>query len=124
MDVDKVTLDVILGNLDKQDKKQKTIYKLLNECTQPPINKNEKWEREKSWLWEINHLRNHIAHHSIVSSSISVNVGARKDVCAEMHIYKPKRKPHDSIKESNPREYFDTCFHKFEHLRESVEKLL
>ena len=97
------------------------------------------WDRSKSWLWEINDLRNRIAHRSITSQAIAVVVGGStntKLIVAELtaspiirhnqtshEVPIPNPKP-ESIFESNPKLYFENCYNKFEKLKTDVRNLL
>jgi hypothetical protein len=90
-------------------------YCLLDECTQEPII-YPNLDRTRSWLWEINHIRNQIAHRSIVSKHINVMVGAGSGNNVSMSIT-------DNIKESDPYDYFYSNYNKFLKLYEEIKKL-
>ena len=125
LDTDDVELSRILGGLNKNDTKQNMVHQLLNDSTQPPRRIIDGWERNRTWLWEINHLRNRIARQSIISSAVSVVVGSNSDPKADMIIYtQGGRFQHDPIKESNPKDYFEDCLKKFETLKTNVIQLL
>ena len=76
---------------------------------------NWEWERGKSWLWEVNKLRNQINHQSMS------NQAARTDGSASMIIWVKK---HQNVEIENPRHYFDGCFANFERLRDEIRSLL
>lgn len=125
LDEDNVDLFAVLGKLDKTDTIQKDVHRLLNDCTQPPQRGSSGWIRDKSWLWEINHIRNRIGHISILSSAVSVSVGSGQDPQASMIIYTPKKYfQNDPIKEAKSNEYFTQCYKKFVELKEAINKLL
>lgn len=125
LDIDDVELSRILGGLDKNNTTQETVHQLLNDATQLPRHTVNGWERNHTWLWEINHLRNRIAHQSIISSAVSVVVGSSSDPKADMIIYtQGERFQHDPVKESKPKDYFKDCMKKFEKLKTDVEKLM
>jgi len=123
LDEDEVGLSKILTHLDQNISNQKNIYDLLHNITQPPKKLQVGWKRSKSWLWEINHLRNRIAHTDIVKGAIVAGPGlATKQ---SMIIYDQHRNHElDPIKEPKPKIYFKECIKKFEKLNAQIEKLL
>ena len=123
LDEDEVELSKILTCLDQNISNQKNIYDLLHNITQPPKKLQKGWERSKSWLWEINHIRNRIAHTGIIKGAIVAGPGlATKQ---SMIIYDQHGNYElDPIKEPKPKIYFEECIKKFEKLNTQIEQLL
>lgn len=97
------------------------------------------WDRSKSWLWEINDLRNRIAHRRILSQAIVAFAGGTSNtklivseletkpvirhnqISHEVPITNPKK---ETIFESEPKSYFEDCYDKFEKLKTNMRNLL
>lgn len=104
-----------LQNIQTNNGNVWTCYCLLDECTQEPIT-YPNIDRTRSWLWEMNYIRNQIAHRSIVSKHINVIIGAGSGINVSMSIT-------DNIKESHPYDYFYSNYNKFLKLYEEIKKL-
>lgn len=125
LDEDKVRLDTILEKLDKTDQTQKLIYKLLNDATQLPRRNDTVWDRSKSWLWELNYIRNRIGHRNILSSALVVVAGAGESISASLIVYQPREdNPNNQIKEAKPKEYYTKGFEKFSELKNKIDELI
>ena len=122
LDEDEVDLSSVLGKLDRTILSQQSVRSMLNDCTQTPLREIDGWNRNRSWLWEINHLRNRIGHISILRSAISVQVGSTEDPKASLIIYTPKNG--HSLEEKKPKEYFTECIQKFVDLKDNIASLL
>lgn len=123
LDEDEVDFRTILGRLDTDTSPQSKVRALLNDCSQTPTRITDDWNRSKSWLWEINHLRNRIGHISILRNAISVTVGSTEEPKAKLIIYTPKNSGH-SLEEKDPKEYFIGCRTKFVQLKDDIINLL
>jgi len=128
------------------DSKFGQIWNLIHDSIQQPekvvLTQNIEfweWDRSKSWLWEINDLRNRTAHRSILSQNIAVVVGGstntkllvaeltikpvirHNQISHEVPISNPKK---ETIFESDPKSYFKDCYNKFEKLKTDIRNLL
>lgn len=121
------------------------IWNLISNCIQQPskviITQSPQfweWDRTNSWLWEINALRNKIAHRSINGQQIipGSNGLVTKLIICELSIRPiirlnnstntvpiPNPKP-ETIHEEKPKDYFEDCFKKFEKLKQDIRNLL
>ena len=85
------------------------------------------WKRNNSWLWEINRLRNNIAHNNILNQAVSQVMGADiQDSPRLIMRIKDERLthgPHPGLRVleiENPSTYFKECYNKFEKLKTDV----
>lgn len=128
------------------DSKFGQIWNLIHDSIQKPekviLTQNIEfwdWDRSRSWLWEINDLRNRIAHKRILSQAIIATVGGStntKLIIAELSnkpVIKHNQTSHEipipnpkkeSIFESDPKLYFEDCYSKFEKLKTDIRNLL
>ncbi len=130
------------------DRNQKftQIWNLIHDSIQQPekVNLTQnieswEWDRSKSWLWEINHLRNKIIHRNILSQKIVVSAGGSpisKLIVVELTKNFVIRNNHRSNKvsitdskrelifESDPKLYFEDCYGKFEKLKTDIRSFL
>ena len=89
------------------------------------------WKRDNSWLWEINELRNNIAHRNILKQAVYRPSGddASDNPRLIMRI-KDKRVKHGphpglrSLEIPDPKTYFKKCYNKFEKLKTNVQNYL
>ena len=110
--VKKVNLQNILLRLQKMPTNNSNlwhVFDLLNNCLQE-YNTSD-YNREKSWLWELNTLRNRIAHTNIISKNIDVTLDTHGGVTVCNMIIV------NGIKESNPRKYFQKAYDNFIQLQ-------
>lgn len=128
------------------DLKFRQIWTLIHDSIQQPekvilIQNIEfwEWDRSKSWLWEINDLRNRIAHRRILSQAIVAFAGGSSNtklivseletrpvirhnqISHEVPITNPKK---EIIFESEPKSYLEDCYNKFEKLKTDIRTLL
>lgn len=127
------------------DSKFTQIWNLISDCIQQPSKvilpsspEFWDWDRTKSWLWEINTLRNRIAHRSINGQQIIPGV---KDLTTKLIIAELSPRPivrlnnkTETVPITNPRvetihvedikEYFEERFAKFEKLKSDIRNLL
>lgn len=132
--------------LSDKNLKFKDIWNLIQNCTQEPekivLGNNPEfweWDRTKSWLWEINKMRNHIAHNSITGQNIVAFAGG--GINTKMRICTLSKKPmiriknrtctvliknvkEEEIKEIDPRKYFTECYENFVCLKNKINELL
>lgn len=97
------------------------------------------WDRSKSWLWEINKLRNRVTHTSITSQHINATAGG--GISTKMNIVSLAKRPiiklnnrtrrvlisnpkEDHIQEEDLRRYFDDCYDKLVTLKDNIKNLL
>ena len=120
--------NVSVGNLLKKlannsDQNFQKIHIMINDATQSPqqINNSQsqqtEWDRQKSWLTELNILRNQIGHRNASNQAIYRGGGPDKSmmiICVD----------HLKIEIEEPRRYFDDCFVKFEKLKNDIRALL
>jgi hypothetical protein len=124
-------LNVLRSNKSAGDTKSDKILSLLENCTQEPKydNKMQKWVRDKSWLFEINAMRDQIAHRNITGRALTAGVESMQFAKAEMIVYLKKENVNGieietTIKESNPYAYFNMCYHKFVTLKDQIMCIL
>lgn len=115
-DVKLMTIMHRLQNLQTTNTNVWKVFELLHNCTMP-ITIPLLIDRSKTWLWEINYLRNQIGHRSIISKSVAVMIGSASTPRVSMIIY-------GDIRENDPIRYFKDCYEKFIKLKEDVRKLL
>jgi len=142
----------LLGNTfqnrltSEPDPKFGQIWNLISKSIQQPekviLTQNIEfweWDRSRSWLWEINDLRNRTSHRNILSQAIVAFAGGSSNTklivaeitskpvirhnqtSHEVPITNPKSEP---IFEDDPKSYFEGCFDKFEKLKTDIRNLL
>lgn len=97
------------------------------------------WDRSRSWLWEINDLRNRIAHKNILSQAIVAQAGGTTNTklivttLSNRPVVKSNQISHvvpipdpkeESIFETVPKQYFEDCYKKFEKLKTDIRNIL
>jgi len=144
--VENVKLKDILNKLNSEQGKKlpawAIVYNLLDECIHEPEKVIDSsniafwdWDRTKSWMWELEELRNTISHRSIISRHIviSTEFSTSMTICTitkspilrnngnaiQVPIPNPKPEP---IREKNPQMYFTNCYAKFIELRGEIRK--
>jgi hypothetical protein len=146
----KVRLDDNFKKKLKIDSNQnfKKILELLENCTSEPdkviITESPefwKWDRTKSWLWEINRMRNEITHRNILPQHIAVSVGSDEELNTSVIITSITKPPivqidgekmtvpiqnpkTEALRESDIKNYFSTCYDKFVNLNNKISILL
>lgn len=128
------------------DTKFSKIWDLIENSTQEPEKviltltpEFWEWDRSKSWLWEINELRNRTIHSSITSQHISAVAGG--GISTKMNIVSLTKHPiiklnnktcsvlisnpkEDYIQEEDLKRYFDDCYDKLVILKDNIKNLL
>lgn len=118
LDVDRVELKTVIHRLRNLQTTNPTLWRvldLLQNCTMS-ITIPSLTDRSKTWLWEINYLRNQIGHRSIISKAVAVMVGSTAPPNVSMIIY-------GNIRENDPIRYFNDCYGKFIKLKDDVRNL-
>ncbi|MGB9003573.1 MAG: hypothetical protein WCC52_07200 [Nitrosotalea sp.] len=124
------------------------ILNMIEDCTQEP----EKvisasnihywyWDRTKSWLWEINRMRNRIAHNRILGQQIAVVVGNNSGMVTKLIVDVIKKQPivkvgtktsrvpittpkEETITENDIKKYLTECYSKLDMLKNDINRLL
>lgn len=114
----KVTLESIKRKLNenKGNDRLAKVLQLLENCTQEPIKLSPKigdTDRSKSWLLELNNMRNQISHKGILYIAIE----NEWDTPAKLLVS-------DDVRPDNPYEYFSDCYKKFIELDNNITELL
>ena len=110
------------------------IKKLMDDSFKPPeyvISSNgeiiSEWKRDNSWLWEINELRNNIAHRNILNQAVYRVLGSDTQSSPNLIMrIKDEQVTHGThpgirtLEIEDPRTYFKKCYDKFEKLKTDV----
>ena len=102
---------------NQQNPKCIKILKLLENCTEEPYrlsNTVGDIKRDKSWLWELDFLRNRIGHRGVLFwKNDSRTIDTKRTLVVT-----------NDIEEENPYDYFKNCFENFELLTKNIHKIL
>ena len=131
-----VTWDRLKHNINEDLNPQfADIKKMIDDSFKPPEYVSSlsngkpilEWKRDNSWLWEINRLRNNIAHNNILNQAVYRVLGSDTQSSPNLIMWiKDEQVTHGThpgirtleIEDSST--YFKECYDKFEKLKTNV----